>query len=174
VSKKKLRIWFVLIVCTCQPPKIFKDSDSTCDCLSENWQFALVELNSSHYIAVCVEDESRSSDSGNGRLPLGLKVWKTVPFLEDTLVSGTEAVTLIGWVCESAIALMISPDDTAIQMNSYFEEVCRETLNILQALISWLLTSCISGDSGNTIFIVHIQIKTVLAVAYHGKLFRKE
>ncbi|KAG2582705.1 hypothetical protein PVAP13_6KG189100 [Panicum virgatum] len=57
------------------PPKIFKDSDSTCDCLSENWQFALVELNSSHYIAVCVEDESRSSDSGNGRLPLGLKVW---------------------------------------------------------------------------------------------------
>ena len=83
-----------------------------------------MELNSSHYIAVCVEDESRSSglyfkifslkkncllscsvsdlllvhvaDSGNGRLPLGLKVWKTVPFLEDTLVSGTEAVTLIG------------------------------------------------------------------------------
>ena len=76
------------------------------------------------------------ADSGNGRLPLGLKVWKTVPFLEDTLVSGTEAVTLIGGVCESAIALMISPDDTAIQMNSYFEEVCRETLNILQALIS--------------------------------------
>jgi len=75
-------------------------------------------------MAVCVEDESKSSglyfkffslqkncllscsvsdlllvhvaDSGNGRLPLGLKVWKTVPFLEDTLVSGTEAVTLIG------------------------------------------------------------------------------
>jgi len=72
-------------------PKAFKDSD----CLSENWQFALAELNSSHYMAVCVEDDSRSSDSGNGRLPLGLKVWKTVPFVEDTLVSGTEAVTLI-------------------------------------------------------------------------------
>jgi len=35
------------------------------------------------------------ADSGNGRLPLGLKVWKTVPFLEDTLVSGTEALTRI-------------------------------------------------------------------------------
>ena len=55
------RIWFVLIVCTCQAPKVFKDSDSTCDCLSENWQFALAELNSSHYMAVCVEDDSRSS-----------------------------------------------------------------------------------------------------------------
>ncbi|XP_039816502.1 4'-phosphopantetheinyl transferase HetI-like isoform X4 [Panicum virgatum] len=76
-------------------PKVFKDSDSTCDCLSENWQFALAELNSSHYMAVCVGDDSRSSESGNGRLPLGLKVWKTVPFLEDTLVSGTEALTRI-------------------------------------------------------------------------------
>ena len=57
MSKKKLRIWFVLIVCTCQAPKAFKDSD----CLSENWQFALAELNSSHYMAVCVEDDSRSS-----------------------------------------------------------------------------------------------------------------
>jgi 4'-phosphopantetheinyl transferase len=73
-------------------------------------------------MAVCIEDDSRSSGlcfkifglqknclcccvsdlllvhvagSGNGRLPIGLKVWKTVPFLEDTLVSGTEAVTII-------------------------------------------------------------------------------
>ncbi|CAL5007299.1 unnamed protein product [Urochloa decumbens] len=76
-------------------PKVFKDSDSSYDCLSENWQFSLAELNSSHYMAVCVEDDLRSSDSGNGRLPLGLKVWKTVPFLEDMLVSGTEAVKLI-------------------------------------------------------------------------------
>ncbi|CAO2195252.1 unnamed protein product [Urochloa humidicola] len=76
-------------------PKVFKDSDSSCDYLSENWHFSLTELNSSHYMAVCVEDELTSSDSGNGRIPLGLKVWKTVPFLEDTLVSGTEAVKLI-------------------------------------------------------------------------------
>jgi hypothetical protein len=32
-----------------------------------------------------------------------LKVWKTVPFLEDTLVSGTEAVTIISWVCENLL-----------------------------------------------------------------------
>jgi hypothetical protein len=119
------------LTCTCQAPKASKDSDSTCDFLSENWQFALAELNSSHYMAVCVEDDSSSgmylkffilqrnwllrnsvrnwllccsvsnlllahvADSGNGRLPLGLKVWKTVPFLEDTHVSGTESVSLI-------------------------------------------------------------------------------
>jgi hypothetical protein len=35
------------------------------------------------------------ADSGNGRLPLGLKVWKTIPFVEDILVSGTEAVKLV-------------------------------------------------------------------------------
>jgi hypothetical protein len=35
------------------------------------------------------------ADSGNGELLLGLKVWKTIPFVEDTLVSGTEAVKLI-------------------------------------------------------------------------------
>lgn len=75
--------------------KVSKDSDSSCDCLSENWQFALAELNNSHYMAVCIEDDSRSSASGNGRLPLGLKIWKTIPFQEDVLVSGTEAVKLI-------------------------------------------------------------------------------
>ncbi|OQU93424.1 hypothetical protein SORBI_3001G537100 [Sorghum bicolor] len=76
-------------------PKAFNDSDSSCDCLSENWQFAVAELNSSHYMAICTEDDSTSSDSGNGRLPLGLKVWKTIPFVEDILVSGTEAVKLV-------------------------------------------------------------------------------
>ncbi|KAL6659127.1 hypothetical protein ACP70R_003167 [Stipagrostis hirtigluma subsp. patula] len=75
-------------------PKALKE-DSSCDCLSENWQFALAELNSSHYMAVCIEDGPRPSDSENGQLPLGLKVWKTIPFLEETLVSGTEAVKFI-------------------------------------------------------------------------------
>ncbi|KAL6660876.1 hypothetical protein ACP70R_000260 [Stipagrostis hirtigluma subsp. patula] len=76
-------------------PKALKESDSSCDCLSENWQFALAELNSSHYMAVCIEDDARPSDSENGQLPLGMKVWKTMPFLEETLVSGTEAVKFI-------------------------------------------------------------------------------
>ncbi|TVU42108.1 hypothetical protein EJB05_08498, partial [Eragrostis curvula] len=75
--------------------RISVDSNSSCDSLSENWQFALAELNSSHYMAACIEDDSRTSGSGNGQLSLGLKVWKTIPFVEDTLVSGTEAVKLI-------------------------------------------------------------------------------
>uniref|UniRef100_A0A0E0EBR6 holo-[acyl-carrier-protein] synthase n=1 Tax=Oryza meridionalis TaxID=40149 RepID=A0A0E0EBR6_9ORYZ len=73
-------------------PKVCDDSDSG-DYLSENWRFALTELNSSYYMAVCIEDNSRGSE--NGSVPLGLKVWKTVPFIEDTLVSGTDAVKLI-------------------------------------------------------------------------------
>lgn len=77
------------------PKVVCKGSNSGCDCLSESWQFALAELNSSHYMAICIEDDSTSSGSENGPAPLGLKVWKTIPFVEDTLVSGTEAVKLI-------------------------------------------------------------------------------
>ncbi|TVU37722.1 hypothetical protein EJB05_11052, partial [Eragrostis curvula] len=76
-------------------PKVFQDSNSSCDSLSENWQFALAELNNSHYMAACIEDDARTSGSGNGQLPPGLKIWKTIPFVEDTLVSGTKAVKLI-------------------------------------------------------------------------------
>lgn len=76
-------------------PKAFQDTNSSCDYLSENWQFSLSELNNSHYMAACIEDDSRTSDFGNDQLPLGLKIWKTIPFIEDTLVSGTEAVKLI-------------------------------------------------------------------------------
>ncbi|TVU37690.1 hypothetical protein EJB05_11018, partial [Eragrostis curvula] len=76
-------------------PKVFQDSNSSCDSLSENWQFALAELNNSHYMAACIEDDARTSGSGNGQLPPGLKIWKTIPLVEDTLVSGTKAVKLI-------------------------------------------------------------------------------
>jgi hypothetical protein len=31
----------------------------------------------------------------NTPVPVGLKVWKTIPFVEDTLVSGTDALKLI-------------------------------------------------------------------------------
>ncbi|XBI08416.1 hypothetical protein VPH35_136152 [Triticum aestivum] len=67
--------------------KVCKHSNPGCGHLSENWLFALAKLNSSHYMAVCMEDDSRCL--------VGLKVWKTIPFVEDTLVSGTEAVKLI-------------------------------------------------------------------------------
>ena len=140
MSKKKLRIWFVLIVCTCQAPKAFKDSD----CLSENWQFALAELNSSHYMAVCVEDDSRSSGlyfkffslQKNCLYPvLWLIVGACCRFWEWSATSRIESMEdcslprrytcfwnrsfdsyrLSMW--ESGIGLMISPDDNAIQWN---------------------------------------------------------
>jgi hypothetical protein len=75
-------------------------------------------------MAVCVEDNSRSqglycqlgvkifwlscsschsiilglyvSGPEDSPVPVGLKVWKTIPFVEDILVSGTEAIKLIG------------------------------------------------------------------------------
>ncbi|XP_048539324.1 4'-phosphopantetheinyl transferase HetI-like [Triticum urartu] len=58
-----------------------------------NWLLALAELNSSHCMAVCMENDSRCPESSPAAV--GLKVWKTIPFVEDTLVSGTEAVKLI-------------------------------------------------------------------------------
>ncbi|VAH13488.1 unnamed protein product [Triticum turgidum subsp. durum] len=76
--------------------KALNDSRTGCDHLSENWLFTLAELNSSHYMSVCIEDSSRSqAGPEDSPAPVGLKVWKTVPFVEDTLVSGTEAVKLI-------------------------------------------------------------------------------
>ncbi|KAM0922861.1 hypothetical protein ACQ4PT_005905 [Festuca glaucescens] len=76
--------------------KVCNDSNSGCDHLSENWKFALTELDNSHYMAVCVEDNSRSQGPEDSPVPVGLKVWKTIPFVEAILVSGTEAVKLIG------------------------------------------------------------------------------
>lgn len=80
----------------CKAPQVCNDSKSGCDHLAANWQFALAELNSSHYMAVCIEDDSRSQGPENSLVPVGLKVWKTIPFVEDTLFSGTEVVKLIG------------------------------------------------------------------------------
>ncbi|KAG8046829.1 hypothetical protein GUJ93_ZPchr0008g11604 [Zizania palustris] len=51
--------------------KVCNDSASGCDYLSENWRFALAELNSSYYMSVCIEDNSRGFE--NDSVPLGLK-----------------------------------------------------------------------------------------------------
>nr|GLL46229.1 uncharacterized protein LOC109161070 isoform X2 [Ipomoea trifida] len=57
---------------------------------TSNWQFALIELDGSHYAAICTRKDSatdgKTSDS------MKLTVWKTIPFLEDICVSGTDAV----------------------------------------------------------------------------------
>lgn len=75
--------------------ELCKDSNSGFDHLPENWQFTLAELNSSHYMSVCIEDDSRNQGLEDSPAPVGLKVWKTIPFVEDTLVSGTDALKLI-------------------------------------------------------------------------------
>ena len=89
--------------------------------LTSNWQFSLFELDGSHYAAVCMEKDkiadgkkisllfsilwqfSRPQELpfcsyffqfvGRGNEPMRLKVWKTLPFVKDEFVSGTDAVT---------------------------------------------------------------------------------
>ena len=61
--------------------------------LTNNWQFGLFELASSHYAAVCMEKD-KTSDVAM-RVPMRLTVRKTIPFVEDICISGTDAVVRI-------------------------------------------------------------------------------
>ncbi|KAM7526041.1 hypothetical protein LguiA_015943 [Lonicera macranthoides] len=61
---------------------------------TSNWQFALLELAGSHYAAICRENDSNSEGRGNERMEL--RVWKTIPCVEEEYVSGTDAVVAIG------------------------------------------------------------------------------
>ncbi|XP_022899266.1 uncharacterized protein LOC111412554 isoform X2 [Olea europaea var. sylvestris] len=61
--------------------------------LTSNWQFLLLELAGSHYAAICMENIG--AVEGKRTVPVKLKVWKTIPFLEDECVSGTDAVKSI-------------------------------------------------------------------------------
>ncbi|KAJ8634606.1 hypothetical protein MRB53_008873 [Persea americana] len=61
--------------------------------LTDNWQFALFELANSHYAAICVEKDVNIK--GKGSSSLRLKVWKTLPFVEDVCVSGTDEIVSI-------------------------------------------------------------------------------
>ncbi|MCD7471167.1 hypothetical protein HAX54_011480 [Datura stramonium] len=63
-------------------------SDLTC-----NWQFMLLELAGSHYAAICTEKDV--TNEGNTKGPVKLTVWKTIPFVEDKCVSGTETVRIL-------------------------------------------------------------------------------
>ncbi|CAD5317960.1 unnamed protein product [Arabidopsis thaliana] len=46
------------------------------------WKFALLELADSHYAAICIED-----DQASGGAPMRVIVRKTIPFVEDELIS---------------------------------------------------------------------------------------
>ncbi|KAK1268230.1 hypothetical protein QJS04_geneDACA013888 [Acorus gramineus] len=67
--------------------------------LTTNWQFTLLELESSHYAAVCVMDgDNENRPPGQISHPLKFKVWKTLPLVEDECMSGTDAVVSINGV----------------------------------------------------------------------------
>ncbi|KAJ4775011.1 4-phosphopantetheinyl transferase [Rhynchospora pubera] len=74
-------------------PKIHIETGSDCEGLTDNCQFALMELNKSHVVAICMERDQEIS--GNENNLLRLKVWRTIPFIEDELVSGPETLNYI-------------------------------------------------------------------------------
>ncbi|WOK92676.1 hypothetical protein Cni_G01367 [Canna indica] len=61
--------------------------------VATNWRFALVELHGSHFAAICIERDEEAPAIEQELLKL--KVWKTLPFVEDECVSDTDAVTNI-------------------------------------------------------------------------------
>lgn len=61
--------------------------------LTNNWQFALLELASAHYAAICVKKDDDVKDKRCHSLRL--KVWKTLPLVKDECISGTDEVVPI-------------------------------------------------------------------------------
>ncbi|XP_022960338.1 uncharacterized protein LOC111461092 isoform X2 [Cucurbita moschata] len=67
-----------------------RDDPENC---SRNVTFALMELSGSHYVAVCMKKDANIR--GTASLPMKLDVWRTIPYVEDECVAGTEAVSPI-------------------------------------------------------------------------------
>ncbi|XP_021765046.1 uncharacterized protein LOC110729603 [Chenopodium quinoa] len=57
------------------------------------WQLALLDLADTHYAAICTQNDKFSKENLS---PMALRVWKTVPFLEDMCTSGTHSVITVG------------------------------------------------------------------------------
>lgn len=70
-----------------------ESSDNSLD-LPSDWKFGLLDLAGSHYAAICTKKDS--AVQGKQITPMKLTVWKTIPFVQDECVSGTEAVVIIG------------------------------------------------------------------------------
>ncbi|KAG5243982.1 L-aminoadipate-semialdehyde dehydrogenase-phosphopantetheinyl transferase [Salix suchowensis] len=79
-------------------PEVVVESSDHPERLTNNWQFGLFELVSSHYAAVCMEKD-KTSDAGMS-VPIRLTVRKTIPFVEDECISGTDAVVPIAGLIE--------------------------------------------------------------------------
>ncbi|KAJ6425579.1 hypothetical protein OIU84_026203 [Salix udensis] len=70
--------------------EVVVESSDHPESLTNNWQFGLFELASSHYASICMEKD-KTSDVAM-RVPMRLTVRKTIPFVEDICISGTDAV----------------------------------------------------------------------------------
>ncbi|KAH1123158.1 hypothetical protein J1N35_006318 [Gossypium stocksii] len=66
--------------------------------LTNNCLFALLEVAGSHYAAICVENDEIVR--GEANTPMKLTVRKTIPFVEDVCVSGTDAVLPLRGIIE--------------------------------------------------------------------------
>ena len=77
-----------------QASEIIVESSNDPKDLTNNWQFALLELAGSHYAAICMEKD-KTNEVGT-EVPTRLTAWRTVPFIEDECVSGTNLVVPIG------------------------------------------------------------------------------
>ncbi|XP_028784789.1 uncharacterized protein LOC114740745 isoform X2 [Neltuma alba] len=75
-------------------PKIIIESSGDRNDPSGNWQFVLLELLRSHYAAICMEQDTISG--GNGSVPINLTIRKTIPFVKDEHISGTDVVVVGG------------------------------------------------------------------------------
>ncbi|OMO82265.1 4'-phosphopantetheinyl transferase superfamily [Corchorus capsularis] len=78
--------------------EIIIDSSDDPSILTNNWQFALLEVAGGHYASICTEKDK--SIGGEGTMPMKLTVRKTIPFVEDVCVSGTDAVVALGGIIE--------------------------------------------------------------------------
>lgn len=66
--------------------------------IAHKWQFALLELADTHYASICMEKDT--CFEGTEESPMMVRVWKTIPFLEDLCVSGTPSVATVGGLVE--------------------------------------------------------------------------
>ncbi|XP_038702245.1 L-aminoadipate-semialdehyde dehydrogenase-phosphopantetheinyl transferase-like isoform X2 [Tripterygium wilfordii] len=78
----------------CRTPEIVVESSNDSTMGGRNFQFSLLELDGSHYAAICIENDK--TIDGEGCVPSKLNVWKTIPFVKDEYVSGTKAVVPMG------------------------------------------------------------------------------
>ncbi|CAK8571377.1 unnamed protein product [Lathyrus sativus] len=74
--------------------EISAELSSDLENLTSNWHFVLLELLGSHYAAVCIEKDNTNEDKGS--IPINMTIRKTIPFVEDECISGSDTVAVIG------------------------------------------------------------------------------